>query len=194
MEYTFEKANEIAVRNYLIAVHFDSECIYCASDLSNLVKMIADTLVPGNSVIVTEKMSEDGAHYVATMRNGSRELTFTADATSDWLPDYCFEQIEKIPEILGEGKVMYMINPAVGLTGQDALYYYGWEADLKKARTEELPLIYPNEDITETPEFKMSQLSYSEDINQGAEKSLLKRIFVWLPQQIRAIMRRKISR
>jgi hypothetical protein len=77
-----------------------------------------------------------------------------ADTDLDWLPDTFFEELESIPEIFKTGLKYYSINPAIGLTGQDSWYFCGTEINLKEARKEGIPLVFPGDDITETQEFK----------------------------------------
>jgi hypothetical protein len=154
MNYNYETVKQIADRHGLIEVCFDTECIYNEGDLTKLLEYVTCKIFPGHFIQISENTSADGLRYVARMSKGERTLELTTDTTSDWLSDVFFEQLEKIPEVFGDGKILYMVNPAVGLTGQEVMFFYGPVESLKQARIEGLPLIFPGEDITETIEFK----------------------------------------
>lgn len=154
MHYNYETVKQLAVKHNLTELCFDTECIYDLGDLSNLLKYVVDKILPEKSFEISERRSEDGTQYIAQMKERGNILVFTADTTSDWLPDVFFQQFEKIPKVFGDGKVLYMVNPAVGLTGQEVMFFYGSDESLKQARVDGLPLVFPGEDITETIEFK----------------------------------------
>ncbi len=145
---------ELVIKYNLIDFGFDTEYIYDKGDLSNLLKYIIDKTLPENEISIIEDISADGKRYIATLTEGDQTLQVFADTDTDWLPDDFFEQLEQLPLVFKTGKLYYSINPAIGLTGQDAWYFCGTEDDLKKARKSGIPLIYPGEDITETEEFK----------------------------------------
>jgi hypothetical protein len=138
----------------LIDFNFDTECIYVEGDLSQLVKSIVKKTFADKNIKVTEKISVDGKRFVATLSNADETLDIFADANDDFLPDDFFETLESIPVVFKTDKKYFSINPLIGITGQDAWYFCGTEQDLKKARKEGLPLIFPGEDAMQTEEFK----------------------------------------
>lgn len=64
------------------------------------------------------------------------------------------DKLYEIPKVFKSEKRYQMINPAIGLTGQDAWFFCGKESELKNARQGGLPIISPGEDPTETEEFR----------------------------------------
>jgi len=145
---------ELAKQYQLTEFKFDTECIYDKGDLSYLISHIIDATLPGINISIVEEVSVDGSQYVATLSNGALNMQIFADTDADWLPDTFFIQLESIPVFFKSGKFYYSIIPAIGLTGQDAWYFCGTETNLKAARKNGIPLIFPGEDITETQEFK----------------------------------------
>ena len=138
----------------LVDFHFDTEAIYQLGDLSGLLKTIIDQTIPNHDIEISERYSTDGERYIATLSNKNAIIEIFADTDSDWLPDTFTEEMESIPDVFESKLKYYSINPAIGLTGQDAWYFCGTEDDLKDARKEGIPLIFPGEDVTETQEFK----------------------------------------
>jgi hypothetical protein len=149
-----QKITELKSKYNLTDFTFDAECIYDKGDLSHLIQSIINTTLSGYGIIITEELSEDGQQYIVTLSTRARQMRIVADTFSDWLPDTFFMEMESIPLFFETGLCYYSINPAIGLTGQEAWYFCGTETDLKAARREGLPLIYPGENPTETAEFK----------------------------------------
>ncbi|HEX8326648.1 MAG TPA: hypothetical protein VF629_03845 [Hymenobacter sp.] len=135
-------------------VSFDTECIYNLGDLSALLKLIVEETFPGKAIHLREELSPDKKYFVATLSTADTAVVFRTHADDDWLADQFFEELEKLPAALGSDDKLYSINPAVGLTGQEAWYFCGTEAQLQAAREEGLPLIYLGEDFLETEEYK----------------------------------------
>jgi hypothetical protein len=138
----------------LIDFDFDTECIYGLGDLTQLIKYITDKTIPELDIKITEEISSDGDRYIATLSSHDTSVQIFADTDTDWLSNDFFQILETIPDIFKTDKKYYSINPAIGLTGQDAWYFCGSDIILKKARQQGLPLIFPGENITETDEFK----------------------------------------
>lgn len=144
----------LKIKYQLTDFQFDTECIYNLGDLSTLLRNVVTTTLSEKPITVTEKLSEDGQQYIATLTYKTINLEVMADAFSDWLPDTFFIQLESIPHTFQTDKHYYSINPALGLTGQDAWYFCGSEQQLRQARVEGLPLVFPGEDPTDTDEFR----------------------------------------
>lgn len=139
---------------HLVDFNADAECIYDKGDLSNLLSGIIDATIPELHIRISEEISDDGKQYIATLTNPQTSLQIFADTFTDWLPDTFFDELESIPAVFGSDKRYFMINPAIGLTGQDCWYFCGTEENLRKARAAGLPLIYPGENYADTEEFK----------------------------------------
>ncbi|MCI1186940.1 hypothetical protein MON38_05875 [Hymenobacter sp. DH14] len=135
-------------------VGFDTECIYDLGDLSTLLRMIMSEIYPDKPIQLHEELSPDKQYFVATLTTSDAVVVFRTHANDDWLADQFFEALENLPTALGSGEKLYSINPAVGLTGQEAWYFCGTEAQLVAARQAGLPLVFPGEDFMETDEFK----------------------------------------
>lgn len=135
-------------------IGFDTECIYEEGNLSELLKRITDVLIPEHNVNIRESISEDGSYYTAIVSVSSANIEFRTQCDSDWLSDEFFEQLENLPKVLKTDKVLYSINPLIGLTGQEAWYFYGTTENLKSARKAGLPIIFPGEDPMQTEEFQ----------------------------------------
>lgn len=144
----------IQAKYALLDVNFDTECLYDLGDLSTLLRRIVDECLPELPLHIHEEFSADRTEFVATITTDKASLVFTAAVGDDWLPDQFPEQLESLPSVFGSDKKLYCINPAIGLTGQDAWYFCGTEAQLVAARQEGLPLIFPGEDCTETAEYQ----------------------------------------
>lgn len=138
----------------LIDFNFDTECIYGLGDLSYLLKNIIENTIPEFGIRISEVYNESENKFIATLANKFHEMKIITDAHTDWLPDYFFVDLENIPVVFETDKRYYCINPAIGLTGQDAWYFCGSEANLKEARARGIPLVFPGENITETKEYK----------------------------------------
>jgi len=149
-----KKIADLKSKHDLVDFNFDIECIYDIGDLSTLLKNIVNSTLPDSGIIITEDYSKDRKRFVATLSNHSNSLQIFADTDTDWLPDDFFEKLQSIPIIFNPDHRYYCINPAIGLTGQDAWYFCGTEKNLKQARQEGIPLVFPGENITETKEFK----------------------------------------
>ncbi|WP_324680186.1 hypothetical protein [Hymenobacter sp. GOD-10R] len=138
----------------LVDVSFDTECLYAVGDLSALLTSIIAQTLPEKHIHVAEHLSSDQRQYIVTLTTKDTTVVFTAATDSDWLPDHFFTALENLPAAFGSEKRLYSINPAMGLTGQEAWYFCGTEAHLKAARAEGLPLVFPQEGIIDTPEYK----------------------------------------
>jgi hypothetical protein len=147
---------ELTKKYHLVEFKFDTECIYDKGDLSYLLRHIIEATLPELGIKIIEEISIDGARYVATLSNGELSIQIFADTNSDWLPDDFFQQLASIPILFGSNKLYCSLNPLIstGLVGQDAWYFCGTEKNLKAAREDGIPIIFPGEDITETQEFK----------------------------------------
>ncbi len=145
---------DLTIKHNLVDFKFDTECIYSLGDLTQLIKYIIDKTIPEVGIKIDEEISPDENRFVATLSSLENSVQIFADTDTDWLPDDFFQILEKIPTIFNTNKKFYSINPAIGLTGQDAWYFCGSDDSLKKARQEGLPLIFPGENIVETEEFK----------------------------------------
>jgi len=137
----------------LIDFNFDTEAIYQLGDLSTLLKKIIEKTPPDCKIEVSESYSLDGKQYVATLLSQGIKAEIFADVDSDWL-QIPFLKKWHLFRIFKTGLKYYSINPAIGLTGQDALYFCGTDDNLRNARMEGIPLVFPGEDATETQEFK----------------------------------------
>lgn len=113
-----------------------------------------DTTFPGNSFDITEEISLDNQYYIATIKIANNTFQIKTDTGSDWLSDECLYSIENIPITLQTDKIFCFINPAIGLTGQEAWMFCGTEDNLKLARKEGLPIFFAGENIFETEEFR----------------------------------------
>jgi len=149
-----KRIEDLKLKHNLTDFHFDTECIYDLGDLSTLLKSVISSTISDAGIAITEEYSNDGKRFVATLSNQLNSFQVFADTDTDWLPDDFFEKLESIPVIFESDLKYYSINPAIGLTGQDAWYFCGTEKNLKEARKEGIPLIFPGEDITETDEFR----------------------------------------
>jgi hypothetical protein len=138
----------------LLDVNFDTECLYDLGDLSALLRRIVDECLPELPLRIQEKLSADKTEFVATVATDKASVVFTAPVDDDWLPDQFFEQLESLPAAFGSDKKFYSINPAIGLTGQEAWYFCGTETQLVAARQAGLPLVFPGEDFMETAEYE----------------------------------------
>lgn len=144
----------IQAQHGLLDVNFDTECIYYLGDLSSLLQRIADECLPELSIHIQEALSADETQFVATLTSDEASVVFTAPTDDDWLPDGFFELLETLPAAFGSDKKLYCINPAIGLTGQEAWFFCGTEAQLHAARQAGLPLVFPGEDFLETSEYR----------------------------------------
>jgi hypothetical protein len=147
---------ELAKKYHLVEFKFDTECIHDKGDLSYLLRHIIDVTIPELGISIIEEMSVDRTRYVATLSNRELSMQVFADTASDWLPDDFFMQLELIPVFFKSSKIYCSINPVVStvVVGQDAWYFCGTEDDLRAARENGMPIVFPGEDITETKEFK----------------------------------------
>lgn len=145
---------QIQEKYALLDVNFDTECLYDIGDLSALLRRIVDECLPELLLDIQEELSADRTKFVATITSDKASMAFAAPIDDDWLPDHFFEQLESLPAIFGSGKKFCSINPAIGLTGQEAWYFCGTETQLAAAREEGLPLVFPGEDFMETEEYK----------------------------------------
>lgn len=155
-----EKIHGLKTKYKLVDFSFDTERTYKPGDLSVLTKSILDKTLPEKKIQVTEELSKNGKFYIATLVN--KDITFQMQTRthSDSLSDEFMIMLFDIPVVFNSDKRYYMINPAIGLTSQEAWYFCGTEHDLKEARKEGIPLIFPGEDPEETPEFELySQLT-----------------------------------
>jgi hypothetical protein len=144
----------IVAKYQLIDIDFDTECIYELGDLSSLLTRIVDLILSEEGIQIEEEISADGKHFIATLSNQKSSIVFTTNADSDWLSDEFFSSLEELSNAFGSDKKLYSINPAIGLTGQEAWYFYGTEEQLRSARKEGLPLVFPEEDFLETEEYQ----------------------------------------
>jgi hypothetical protein len=133
---------------------FDTECIYELGDLSRLVIYVVGETFPEKTIHLHEELSADKKYFIATLTTPDATILFRTHTASDWLSDEFFEALEALPAALGSEDKFYSINPAVGLTGQEAWYFCGPEAQLKAARQEGLPLVFPDENFMETEEYR----------------------------------------
>ncbi len=145
---------ELKVKHNLTDFGFDTEYIYNLGDLSALLKIIVDRTIREKNISIIEKISADGKFFIATLSNQDSTIQIYTETDSDWLSDDFMDKLYEIPKVFKSDKRFQMINPAIGLTGQDAWYFCGTEENLKKARQEGLPLVTPGEDPTETEEFR----------------------------------------
>lgn len=145
---------ELKVKHNLIDFRFDTEYIYNLGDLTTLLKIIIDKTIPEKKISITEKISGDGKFYIATLSNQDSTIQIYTETDSDWLSDDFMDKLYEIPKVFKSEKRYQMINPAIGLTGQDAWFFCGKESELKNARQGGLPIISPGEDPTETEEFR----------------------------------------
>jgi hypothetical protein len=146
--------SELKIKYSLTDFRFDTECIYDLGDLSFLINSILKTTLPEFAIEVSERYSSDKTRYEAILTNAGHSMKIYGDVGIDWLPDDFFLLLESIPEVFKTNKKYYSINPAIGLTGQDAWYFCGTGEQLKAARADGIPLIFPGENMLETKEFK----------------------------------------
>ncbi|RZK14382.1 MAG: hypothetical protein EOO43_16420, partial [Flavobacterium sp.] len=106
-----QEIQQLTIKHNLKDFNFDAECIYNEGDLSGLLKEIIDKSLPELHLKISERISEDGQQYIATISNQDTSMEITADTYSDWLPDHFFMQIEGIPKHFGSNKIYVMINP-----------------------------------------------------------------------------------
>jgi hypothetical protein len=156
MDYDYLNAeiNRIQQKYGLVDFNIDSECIYQLGDLSQVLQEVVFHTLPEKGIQIVERLSDDKQTYFATLSNAEAQLVLRADTHSDYLPDEFWEELESIPAAFGSSKRFYSINPAIGLTGQDAWYFCGTQEQLRAARQEGLPLIFPGEDYRDTTEYQ----------------------------------------
>lgn len=145
---------ELKAKYNLVDFTFDTECIDNLGDLSDLLKGVLEKSFPEKQFTISEEVSIDKKHYISTIKYGNLAIQIQTDTHSDWLSDEALVAIENLPRSLKIDKMYYSINPAIGLTGQEAWFFAGTDEDLKRARKDGLPLIFPGENIFETEEFK----------------------------------------
>jgi hypothetical protein len=153
-DYLHQEIERIQQKYALVDFNIDAECIYKLGDLSEVLKKVLTIALPEKVIQIVEHLADDEQTYIATLSTPEAELTITADTYSDWLPDYFWESLEKIPVVFNSSKRFYSINPAIGLTGQDAWYFCGREDQLQAARQEGLPLLFPGENYLDTKEYR----------------------------------------
>ena len=144
----------LKVKYNLWDYNFDSECIYNDGDLTEVIKPVIDNCFPDFGILITETISEDNQKYIAELSNKKASMRIYANTFTDFLPDEFYGLLESIPLVFGSDKRLYQINPAIGITGQDAWYFCGTHENLSAARKEGLPLVFPGEDFSKTEEYK----------------------------------------
>lgn len=153
-DYLHEVINRVQQKYELVDFTIDAECIYKLGDLSHVLQEVLTATLPEKAIQLVECVSEDEQTYLATLSTPEATITLTADTYSDWLPDYFWNALESIPAAFGSPKRFYSINPAIGLTGQAAWYFCGTEAQLRAARQEGIPLLFPGENYLDTEEYR----------------------------------------
>jgi hypothetical protein len=153
-DYLLQEIERIQQKYALVDFNIDAECIYKLGDLSEVLTKVLTIALPEKAIQIVEHLANDEQTYIATLSTSEAELTIKADTYSDWLPDYFWELLEEIPIVFNSAKRFYSINPAIGLTGQDAWYFCGREDQLQAARQEGLPLLFPGENYLDTNEYR----------------------------------------
>lgn len=149
------KIKDLKRKYHLIDFAIDTKRIYGAGDVSTLTRTIVDKTLPEKEITVSEALSRDGKFYIATLVNDDITFQMHTHTDKDRISSELMTILYDIPVVFNSDKRYYMVNPAIGLTGKDAWYFCGTEKDLREAREEGLPLIFPDENPTETPEYKL---------------------------------------
>ncbi|MEP7217767.1 MAG: hypothetical protein ABI876_02560 [Bacteroidota bacterium] len=145
--------NALVLKYELIGINIDTECIYDLGDLSGMLREITSITMADKNIDVTERISEDGTQYVATLSNGAATIEMFADTDTDWLPDSFFDLFESIPVVFGSTGRFIMLNPAID-PSQCIYYFFGTEETLRLAREEGLPVVFPGENPEETEAYR----------------------------------------
>jgi hypothetical protein len=153
-DYLYQEIERIQQKYALLDFNIDAECIYKLGDLSEVLNQVLTSTLPEKAIQLVERLADDEQTYIATLSTPEAELLITADTHSDWLPEYFWNALEEIPIVFNSPKRFYSINPAIGLTGQDAWYFCGTEGQLQAARREGLPLLFPGENYLDTKAYR----------------------------------------
>lgn len=141
-----ERAERLSTKYQLRSAGIDCECIYVKGDLANVLSVMLTGLLPEEKFQIDESVSADGKRFIAKVKHsGGQEIEIYAYTDGDFLPEAFCGLLESIPELIGNDKRFYMINPR--LLGQYIWYFCGTEAELSAAKSEGLPLIYDGEDF-----------------------------------------------
>ena len=138
-----ELSNKYKLRSY----YFDAECLYAGGDLARITQECLNELLPEEDFLVKEASVGTNGAAVATIYYKGREAGTISSEGGDYLPDDFYQEVEELPERIGSGSRIYMLNPR--LFGQDGCYVASSRENMLAAKREGLPLVLPGQNFLE---------------------------------------------